>query len=329
MNGHDEEARGFGETQVVPASPALDELIATFFDPVKLHFRGPDGAGRTFELSGKSSFTLGRDASCDVVFSNPRVSRIHASIELVEGQHLLRDNRSSNGTFLNGRRASPTNAFALREGDVIEIGSERIRFARGDAPLTGDVPVSAETGPRAYDLSELRRDGRAALEGAADARIRETIRVAFAGDTEVRALERSLTLVLDRLDAHAAALFMVDAQDELRVVAALPANEPAQPLSGVARSALRDGKGHLAPGPRPHDRTGGAGECGASVPSCASVPLARAGKLRGALVAQRASGLQLARADLALLAVIGERIEATLEHMSSRGATDTRFDFAD
>jgi FHA domain len=62
---------------------------------------------------------LGRSLTSDVRFDDRRVSRMHAII-VRHGRHArLLDNRSANGTFLNGRQIVATN---LRDGDVIRVG---------------------------------------------------------------------------------------------------------------------------------------------------------------------------------------------------------------
>lgn len=68
---------------------------------------------------------FGRGASADIRLDEMRVSRDHA-ILVRHGRHVrLLDNRSSNGTFINGRRIVATN---ITDGDVIEIGPVVLRY---------------------------------------------------------------------------------------------------------------------------------------------------------------------------------------------------------
>lgn len=68
---------------------------------------------------------IGRGTSADVRLDEQRVSRDHA-ILVRHGRHTrLLDNRSSNGTFVNGRRIVATN---ITDGDVIEIGPVLLRY---------------------------------------------------------------------------------------------------------------------------------------------------------------------------------------------------------
>jgi FHA domain len=62
---------------------------------------------------------IGRGLTADVRVEEQRVSRSHA-ILVRHGHHTrLLDNRSANGTFVNGRRIVATN---ITDGDVLRIG---------------------------------------------------------------------------------------------------------------------------------------------------------------------------------------------------------------
>jgi hypothetical protein len=67
------------------------------------------------------SFTIGRDAACDLVLSDMTVSRIHAGLRRVAGGWLLSDAGSTNGTRLNGWRV--TDPVPVQAGDRITFGS--------------------------------------------------------------------------------------------------------------------------------------------------------------------------------------------------------------
>jgi FHA domain len=80
----------------------------------------------TWLLHLRSDVThVGRGSGAEVRFDEHRVSRDHA-IFVRHGRHVrLLDNRSANGTFVNGRRIVATN---IANGDVIEIGPVVMRF---------------------------------------------------------------------------------------------------------------------------------------------------------------------------------------------------------
>ena len=95
-----------------------------------------NGSARQVNVSGMP-FVIGRANNCDLVLDNPLVSREHAVLEAVAESIALRDLRSHNGTYLNGRRIE---SAALRNGDEIRVGDAQIRFlAPGQA--IGDAAV--------------------------------------------------------------------------------------------------------------------------------------------------------------------------------------------
>jgi pSer/pThr/pTyr-binding forkhead associated (FHA) protein len=68
---------------------------------------------------------LGRGFSADVRLEEQSVSRRHAVIvERGDGTRIL-DDRSANGTFVNGRRVTEA---TLRDGDTIELGGVALVF---------------------------------------------------------------------------------------------------------------------------------------------------------------------------------------------------------
>jgi pSer/pThr/pTyr-binding forkhead associated (FHA) protein len=62
---------------------------------------------------------LGRGFSCEVCLDDQRVSRRHAIITRRKSTTRILDDRSSNGTYVNGRRVSEA---VLHDGDVIVLG---------------------------------------------------------------------------------------------------------------------------------------------------------------------------------------------------------------
>ena len=85
-------------------------------------------SGAAFPLAG-SSVVIGRDAGCEVSLPlDTSASRRHAEIHRYNDGLEIKDNASSNGTFVNGVRLPAEAAHALRPGDEIEIGASRFRY---------------------------------------------------------------------------------------------------------------------------------------------------------------------------------------------------------
>jgi len=68
---------------------------------------------------------IGRGIGADLRFEDQRVSRSHAIIVRHGRFARVLDNRSSNGTFLNGRRIVATN---LSNGDELHIGPVAMQY---------------------------------------------------------------------------------------------------------------------------------------------------------------------------------------------------------
>jgi hypothetical protein len=94
-------------------------------------------AGKQFPLSEDES-QIGRwdadggifpDVDLDADDPEAKVSRRHARIMRRNGQYLIEDLGSTNGTFINrGRRLLPGDRQPLRDGDEIIVGKTFLRF---------------------------------------------------------------------------------------------------------------------------------------------------------------------------------------------------------
>jgi hypothetical protein len=84
--------------------------------------------GSIFPLS--EPFTnIGRDmANAVALTQDTAASRRHAHIQANNGQFLLVDDGSSNGTYVNGIRIASQKPKPLRPGDEVQIGTTRFRF---------------------------------------------------------------------------------------------------------------------------------------------------------------------------------------------------------
>lgn len=83
-------------------------------------------AGRPPMALATSSIVIGRSPECDISFDDANISRRHAEIRVVLGSHVIADLGSTNGTKVNG--VPITIERTLRDGDIIALGSNTIRF---------------------------------------------------------------------------------------------------------------------------------------------------------------------------------------------------------
>jgi pSer/pThr/pTyr-binding forkhead associated (FHA) protein len=84
------------------------------------------GTMRSYEVL--PDMTIGRSRDCDIFLEDLAVSRIHATIhQLPDGGFEIEDHHSATGTFVNGLRITH---YRLLEGDVVQVGSNRLTFRR-------------------------------------------------------------------------------------------------------------------------------------------------------------------------------------------------------
>lgn len=94
-----------------------------------------------------SSVTIGRDPHDNAVYiADGRISRKHALLEERQGQWILTDLQSANGTYVNGRAiTSPT---PIQPGDLILIGDTSFRLE-----TAGQHPSPQVWGPPSFQPS--------------------------------------------------------------------------------------------------------------------------------------------------------------------------------
>ncbi len=102
----------------------------------KLVIMGDDGQPQEFELAERR-MSIGRDNTCDICLSDRSVSRHHASLLRVFQGFSIEDERSTNGTRVNG--SIVTKRF-LKHGDLIEIGKYSLRYIAQIPPQEMDDP---------------------------------------------------------------------------------------------------------------------------------------------------------------------------------------------
>lgn len=119
-----------------------------------LTVRGGSLDGRQFDLE-EGYLTLGRHENCVLRFDHnldAGVSSYHAIIESSAYGFLLKDQQSTNGTFVNG---SPVSATILRDGDTIRLGREGPQIHVSFGP---EIPAEI-TEPLKRPVAEVRGAG--------------------------------------------------------------------------------------------------------------------------------------------------------------------------
>ena len=82
-------------------------------------------SGARFELSPENRNLLGRDWQCRIVLNDPQSSRVHAEVFKDEDGWWIQDNKSRNGTYVNGQAIDNAR---LVDGTEIRIGASMLTF---------------------------------------------------------------------------------------------------------------------------------------------------------------------------------------------------------
>lgn len=110
--------------------------------------------GRTYELKVEKT-TVGRVSDNAFEIPEASVSSHHAEILLREGEVLIRDLGSTNGTFINGEKITEA---VLKPGQTLRFGTVEMRLDTGDAPPPGAKPMGQSTTTRpkqAFDQTRV------------------------------------------------------------------------------------------------------------------------------------------------------------------------------
>lgn len=82
--------------------------------------------GKQVEVTlGEEDITIGRSNEVDVVLPSDKVSRRHAALRVWEGDYVLKDLKSRNGTFVNTEKID---VAKLDSGDIIRVGEYELHF---------------------------------------------------------------------------------------------------------------------------------------------------------------------------------------------------------
>ena len=115
----------------LPGSP-LDSLSSA--TPYLVCVEGPQ-KGQKFPIHSRQ-FSIGRSADNILRLQGLLVSRYHALISFQDGQYILYDRESTNGTYVNGHRVAH---HVLRSGDRIQIGPSVFVFQTSKEVVSPEV----------------------------------------------------------------------------------------------------------------------------------------------------------------------------------------------
>jgi len=110
--------------------------------------------GKTIPLAGPK-FKIGRGEGCHLRPNSDLVSREHAEFEILVDSVTVRDLGSRNGTDVNGKPLAKGEPLALKNGDLVKVGSLTFAVAIEGAPA---AKASAPAGPGKKSLDDVSHD---------------------------------------------------------------------------------------------------------------------------------------------------------------------------
>lgn len=95
-------------------------------------------SGQILHLAGRTEFTMGRVAEGQPILPDvdlspfeaytQGVSRLHASLKVINQRVVITDLGSSNGTRVNGQKILPHIDYPLNHGDMVALGKLKIQI---------------------------------------------------------------------------------------------------------------------------------------------------------------------------------------------------------
>lgn len=126
--------------------------------PAHLSLRTDTGESLQDYVLEKPRVSIGRAPSSDILLSKDKLtSRSHATILYENGEYTLTDERSANGTFVNGQQLEEKSPHTLRDGDRVGIGEYELIFHANVAngiDIESMPTVLVTSGPQTFSTQE-------------------------------------------------------------------------------------------------------------------------------------------------------------------------------
>jgi len=97
--------------------------------PARFILRADNGEVLQEYVLEKPEISIGRAPNSDILLSKDKLtSRRHATVTYENGKYILHDERSANGTFVNGQQLDEMATHVLQDGDHVGIGEHELIF---------------------------------------------------------------------------------------------------------------------------------------------------------------------------------------------------------
>jgi pSer/pThr/pTyr-binding forkhead associated (FHA) protein/predicted protein tyrosine phosphatase len=144
-------------------APAAQATMDKIENPANLVLRSDSGAVLQEYPLDKFEMSIGRAPGSDILLSKDKLtSRRHATIHYENGEYVLRDERSANGTFVNGQQLEEMTPHPLKDNDHVGIGEHELVFHTYNSGSSGvdieSMPTITVNAAAAADLTYRTRE---------------------------------------------------------------------------------------------------------------------------------------------------------------------------
>jgi pSer/pThr/pTyr-binding forkhead associated (FHA) protein len=116
-------------TPGVSASPGTQTTATVIEEAARFTLRAENGDVIQEYPLEKPEIAIGRAPNSDILLSKDKLtSRRHATVRYEDGKYVLYDERSANGTFVNGQQLEEMTPHVLQNGDQVGIGEHELIF---------------------------------------------------------------------------------------------------------------------------------------------------------------------------------------------------------
>src|SRR6266567_6881914 len=120
------------------AAPVAQAILDKVEHPARLILRTDTGEVLQEYPLEKSETSIGRAPASDILLSKDKLtSRRHATVSYENGNYVILDERSANGTFVNGQQLEEMTPRTLQDGDHIGIGEHELLFQAYEPESSG------------------------------------------------------------------------------------------------------------------------------------------------------------------------------------------------
>ena len=144
-NNHEASAGRSEAAEVAVAAPPIEK-------PAHLTLRTDSGEMLQEYTLDKLEFSIGRAPNSDILLSKDKLtSRRHALIRYENGVYFLQDERSANGTFVNGQQLEEKAPYQLRNDDQVSIGEYELIFHASGLDIPDMPTIVAPLGAQTFE----------------------------------------------------------------------------------------------------------------------------------------------------------------------------------